>query len=88
MSALLGHASLLILGCGLGGGEDAHAGGVEEESFDFELGALGGDFLAVPDETDSGGVADAGNDLARGMERSVNGRDEGFLADGLPVGGN
>ena len=38
-------------------GGNTHSGGVEDVVLDFGLATLGGDFLAVPDEGDSGGVA-------------------------------
>jgi len=63
-----------------------HAGGVKDESHDLSLGALGRDVVAVPEEIDSGGVADSDDDLARGAERSVGRGDEGFLTYGLTVG--
>ena len=77
---------LLILWGRLGGGGEVHAGGVEDESLDFGFGAVGGDFLTIPEESDSGGVADLGDDFAIGADRGVSGRDEGFLTDGLAVG--
>ena len=63
-----------------------HAGGVEDERLDFGFGAVGGDFLAIPEERNSGGVADLGDDFATGADRGVGGGDEGFLADILAVG--
>ncbi len=77
----------LILG-GWGGGGDSHAGGVEGEGFDFGFGAIGGDFLAVEEERDAGGIADFGDDFAAGSDRGVGGGDQGFVADGLSVGGD
>lgn len=70
----------------LSGGKDSHAGGVEDEGFYFGFATFGGDFLAIPEEGDSGSVADFGDDFAGGSNRSVGGCDERFLADGLAVG--
>ena len=63
-----------------------HAGGVEDESLHFGFGAAGGDILAIPEESNSGGVADLGDDFAIGADRGVGGGNEGFLADILAVG--
>ena len=79
---------LLLGGHGWIVGDDAHAGGVEEEGFDFGFGASSRDFLSVKEEGDAGGVADAGDDLAIGFDGSVGGSDEGFLAGDLTVGGD
>jgi len=73
----------LLLGSG---GDRVHARGVEDESFDFGFGAGGGDLLAVPEEGDSGGVADSGDDFVGGADGGVGRGDESLLADGLAVG--
>ena len=77
---------LLVWSGSLSGGNDSHAGGIEDEGFYFGFGAVGGDFLAVPEEGDSGGVADAGDDFSEGVDGGVSGGDESFLADELSVG--
>lgn len=64
------------------------AGGIEDESLGFAFGAVGGDLLAVPEETDSGSVADSDDDLAASADGSVGGGDESFAGHGLPVGGD
>ena len=46
-----------ILSGGLRWGEDLHAGGVEDEGFDFGFGALGGEFLAIPDKGHARSIA-------------------------------
>jgi len=71
-----------------GGGDYAHAGGIEDEGFYFGFGAVGGDFLAIPEEGDAGGIADAGDDFVTGADRGVGWGDESFVADGLAVGGD
>ncbi len=63
-----------------------HASGVKDEGLDFGFGSVGGDFLAVPEERDSGSVANLGDDFMIGADRGVGGGDESFLADGLAVG--
>lgn len=63
-----------------------HAGGVEDESLHFGFGAVGADFLTIPEESNSGGVADLSDDFAIGADGGVGGGDEGFLTDGLAVG--
>ncbi len=77
---------LVVLRRKLRGRGDAHAVGIEDEGFYFGFGAVGGDFLAIPEESDSGGVADAGDDFTAGADGGMGGGDEGFLADGLAVG--
>jgi hypothetical protein len=77
---------LLVCRGGLGGGNGSHAGGVEDEGFYFGFGAVGGNFMAVPEKGDSGGVADSGDDFAVGVDGGVSGGDESFLADELSVG--
>jgi len=78
--------SELVVRSGLSCGENAHAVGIEDEGFDFGFGAVNGDFAAVPQEGDSGGVADFGDDFAVGVDGGVGRGDESFLADGLAVG--
>ena len=76
---------------GLGGGlvgDFADALSVEEESLDFGFGALSGDLLAVPEEGDAGGVADAGYDLTAGVDGNDGRGDQGFVGNGLSVGGD
>ena len=77
---------LLILDGGLGGAGHAHAIGGEDVGSDFSFGAVGGDFFAVPEEADSGGVAGLDDDLAVGANGSVGGSDESFVADAASVG--
>ena len=67
-------------------GNDVHAVGIEDKGLYFGFGAVGGNFLAIPQESDSGGVADLGDDFAGGADGSVRRGDEGFLADVLAVG--
>src|SRR5215469_4499889 len=69
------------------GGEFAHALGVKHKSLGFGLGALGGDFMAVPEEGDAGGVADAGYDFAGGVDCGVGRSNQSFLRHELAVGG-
>ena len=64
----------------------AQAGLVEDQRLHFGLGALGRDFLVVPEKRYAGGVADSYGDFAGGMDGHVGRRDEGFLADKLSVG--
>lgn len=45
-----------------------------------------GNFLAVEEEGDAGGVADSDGDLARGMDGRVRRRNERFLGNQLAVG--
>ena len=71
---------------GLLGGVDA--GGVEGESLGFAFGALGWDFLIIEEEGDAGGIADFDNDLLRGANAGVGGRDESFLGARLAIGGD
>jgi hypothetical protein len=77
---------LVILHGELRGGDDAHAVGIEDEGFYFGFAAVGGDLLAIPEESDSGGVADPGDDFVAGADRGMGGGDEGFPADALSVG--
>lgn len=65
-----------------------HALGVEDEGFDFGLGALGWELFAVPKETDASRVADADDDLASGVDGGVGGSDESFVADDLSIRGD
>jgi len=65
---------------------DLHARGVENQSLDFRFGALGRDFLTIPDKSDPGGVAHSQHDLARGAHSGVRGGDESFVEDTLAVG--
>ena len=55
----MGKSRLRNSGPGGVGGGNVHSAGVEDEVLDFGLAALGGDFLAVPEEGDSSGVANA-----------------------------
>ena len=64
------------------------ASGVEDVSLGFGFRTLGWDLLAIPEETDSGGIAGSHDDFARGTHRGVGRCDESFLADGLTVGGD
>ena len=77
---------LLVLDGGCRWGHDAHAGVVEDEGFDFAFSAVGRDFLAVKQESDSGGVPDLGDDFASATDRGVGRSDQGFLVDILAVG--
>ena len=70
----------------MGRGDGVHAGGVEGESFDFGFGALRFDFLIVPEERDSGGVADFDGNFAGGANGRVGGGDQRFLRVRLAVG--
>jgi len=72
-------------GCG---GDDAHAVSIEDEGFHFRLGAVGGNFLAIPQEGDSSGIADPGYDFPVSVDRGMRRGNESFLADGLAVGLN
>lgn len=73
---------------GLGRGGSAHALLIEDEGFRFGLGALGQDLVTIPEEADTGGVADPDDQLARGVEGSRGGSDQSFLGDELAVGGD
>jgi hypothetical protein len=76
---------LVILRRGLSCGDNAHAVAIEDESFYFGLGAVGGDLLTIPEESDSGGIADLGDDFMVGADGGMGRGDEGFAADGLAV---
>src|SRR5580658_9498914 len=65
-----------------------HALCVEDESFHFGFGALRGNFLSVPDEGNTCGVSDAGDDFTRGTDRCRGRSDESFVRDRLAVGCN
>src|SRR6202158_4985842 len=77
---------LVVLRRGLSCGDDAHAVAIEDESFYFGLGAVGGDLLTIPEESDSSGVADLGDDFMVGADRGMGRGDEGFATDGLAIG--
>src|SRR5690242_5353258 len=66
---------LSVLGLGSAG---VHALGVEDESFRFGLCALRQGLFAIPEEGDTGGVADPDDQLARGMEGRCGGGDQSF----------
>ena len=76
----------MIISRGLSCWQHAHARGIEDEGFDLRFGAVSGDFLAVKQESDSGGVADSSDDFAGGADGGVGGSDQGFLVDILAVG--
>ena len=85
--------SLLSLVGGVGGGYRAwsgcnrpHAGVVEDKSLDLSFVALGGEFLAVQQETYSCRVTDLDDDLAAGAGGSVGGSNQGLLGDVLSIG--
>ena len=61
------------------------AGGVEHVGSYFAFVALGGDFLAVQQEGDTGGVSGFYYDLVAGADGGVGGRDQGFLGCGFAV---
>ena len=61
---------------------------VEDEAFGFGLGALGWEFLSIPDERDSGCVADSNYKLASGVIAGRGRSDESLLRDELSVGGD
>jgi hypothetical protein len=62
------------------------SGGVEDVGFYFTFVALGGDFFAIQEEADAGGVARSHYDLVSGADGGVRGRDEGFVDDWFSVG--
>ena len=62
-----------------------NSGGVEDVGLYFALVALGGDFLAVQQEADAGGVSRSHHNFAGGADGSMGGRDQGFVGDGFAV---
>ena len=87
IAALKYPAKYLVNG---GGGlrlrEHAKAGGIEDIGFYFAFVALSGDFLAVQLEADACGVSCLDHDFSAGANRSVRGRDEGFMGYGFAIG--
>src|SRR5580658_3947036 len=61
------------------------AGGVEGVGFYFAFVALGGDFFAVEEEADAGGVSCFYYDLVGGADGDVCGRDQSFASHGVAV---
>jgi len=72
------------LGCGAG----ADALRIKDEGLRFGFGALGWELFAVPQEADTGRIADPDDKLALRAERSGGRRDQSFLGDELSVGGD